>query len=54
MTQDLAINFNVIDEQTLREELKKAQAYINALNAQIESMLLEQEELKKRLDASPY
>jgi hypothetical protein len=54
MKQDLSINFNVIDPQTLREELQKAQVYINALNAQIESLLTVQEELKKRLDASPY
>jgi hypothetical protein len=52
--QDLAINFNVVDEPSLREELIKAQAYINALNAQIEALSTVQEELKKRLDASPY
>jgi len=52
--QDLAINFNVVDQEALRQELQKAQIYINALNAQIESLLTVQEELKKRLDASPY
>jgi hypothetical protein len=36
--QDLAINFNVIGEDALRQELQKAQIYINALNAQIETL----------------
>lgn len=52
--QDLSINFTVVDEEALRQELQKAQVYINALNAQVESLTATQEELKKRLDASPY
>lgn len=36
--QDLQINFNVVDQEALRQELQKAQIYINALNAQIETL----------------
>jgi FtsZ-binding cell division protein ZapB len=52
--QPLSINFNVIDEATLRSELEKAQAYINVLNTEIEELKTANEELKNRLDASPY
>jgi hypothetical protein len=52
--QELSINFNVIDEAALRSELEKAQAYINLLNAEIEALSEANEELKNRLDASPY
>lgn len=52
--QDLAMNFNVFDENAIRQELQKAQAYINALNALVEELKTQAEELKNRLDASPY
>jgi hypothetical protein len=36
--QDLAINFTVVDQDALRQELQKAQVYINALNTELESL----------------
>ncbi len=51
---NLEMNFNVVEANALRQELQKAQAYINQLNATINSLLTETEELKKRLDASPF
>ena len=53
-TPNLSMNFNVVDEEALRQELIKAQDYINQLNAQISALQTLTEELKKRLDASPY
>ncbi len=52
--QNLEMNFNVFDENAVRQELIKAQAYINELNTLVEALKAEAEELKKRLDASPY
>ena len=37
-SQQLAINFNVVNDSALRQELQKAQDYINALNTQVESL----------------
>ncbi len=51
---DLAINFNVVEEEALRQELQKAQVYINTLNSEINDLETLTTELKKRLDASPY
>ena len=36
--QSLAINFNVFQDDAARQELQKAQAYINELNTELETL----------------
>ena len=36
--QQLAMNFTVVQDDAVRQELQKAQAYINALNTELETL----------------
>jgi hypothetical protein len=36
--QALAMNFNVVEDSAMRQELQKAQEYINTLNTLVESL----------------
>lgn len=36
--QQLAMNFNVVQDDAVRQELQKAQAYINELNTLVETL----------------
>lgn len=48
---DLAINFNIFDQDAERQELQKAQAYINTLNLEINSLKAQISDLTTRMVA---
>lgn len=48
---DLAMNFNVFDQDAERQELQKEQVYINQLNAMITALQVQNADLTTRIIA---